>query len=514
MTSLIDSHDTEAQVPLRVVVDNPGLALEVVRESLRAGALELPVRWAHVSELRDPGPYLVGQELLLTAGVNLPAEPDELDRYVRGLRAAGITALGFGVTPPMREALPEDLRAACVRHGLPLLVVWPRTPFLAISKAVAVALATAGKREQRRVAEAREALTKAAGEGTAALAGSLSARVGGWVALVGDGAEPAVQHGAPRPLPGGVVELFGTLRAGTGIRSATTELADGTVVLAQPVYPQATASQLLAVGRRRRFDGADRAIVAVGAALLGLASRAGSDTAGLGGGLTALLLGTAPPGTAIAGLLRGAEWRVVAGTPHRRGPGAVERGYDWLRTHLGTPLVEVSGARFIAIVDEEPALGRLEHLRANGWLTAVGTPRPAGELGDAHAEIEGILARARALGRPVVAERKTGLDGLDGLVSLVSADAAGDFARRLLAPVLELDRERDADLVRTLRTWLAQHGGWDRTAAALGVHRNSVRHRIGLVERALGADLADPETRMELWFALRWLSTRDSRDAR
>jgi DNA-binding PucR family transcriptional regulator len=36
------------------------------------------------------------------------------------------------------------------------------------------------------------------------------------------------------------------------------------------------------------------------------------------------------------------------------------------------------------------------------------------------------------------------------------------------------------------------------------VHRNSVRHRIGRVERELGVDLADPETRMELWFALRW----------
>ncbi|QWF76892.1 PucR family transcriptional regulator [Amycolatopsis sp. CA-230715] len=504
MTSSGEPYGTEAHVPLRAVVDNPGLAVDVVRESLREGALELPVRWAHVSELRDPAPYLVGQELLLTAGVNLPAEPAEVDRYVRGLRAAGITALGLGVTPPLRETLPDDLRAACVRHGLPLLVVRPSTPFLAISKAVAVALATAGQREERRVTEAREALTKAAWEGTAALAASLSARVDGWVALVGDGGEPVVGHRAPRPLPDGVAELFGTLRAGTGIRSATTELADGAVVLAQPVYPQATASQLLAVGKRSRFGGADRAIVAVGAALLGLASRAGSDTARLGGGLTALLLGTAPPDLAAGELLRGDEWRVVAGTPHRRAPGAVERGYDWLRTHLGTPLVDVAEARFVAIVDEEPAPERLDHLRANGWLTAVGAPRPAGALGDAHAEIEGLLARARALGRPVVAERRTGLD------AVVSAGAAGDFARRMLAPVLELDRERDADLVRTLRTWLAQHGGWDRTATELGVHRNSVRHRIRLVERALGADLADPETRMELWFALRWVSIRDS----
>ncbi|WP_255570042.1 helix-turn-helix domain-containing protein [Amycolatopsis sp. FDAARGOS 1241] len=36
------------------------------------------------------------------------------------------------------------------------------------------------------------------------------------------------------------------------------------------------------------------------------------------------------------------------------------------------------------------------------------------------------------------------------------------------------------------------------------MHRNSVRHRIGQAERALAVDLADPETRMRLWFALRW----------
>jgi len=94
---------------------------------------------------------------------------------------------------------------------------------------------------------------------------------------------------------------------------------------------------------------------------------------------------------------------------------------------------------------------------------------------------------------------------VDGLAAMVGPAAGADFAARLLAPLRELERDRPGEpLVDTLRTWLANHGGWDRTAAALGVHRNSVRHRIARVERHLGVDLADPETRMELWFALRW----------
>uniref|UniRef100_UPI00036F5A97 helix-turn-helix domain-containing protein n=1 Tax=Nocardiopsis prasina TaxID=2015 RepID=UPI00036F5A97 len=47
-----------------------------------------------------------------------------------------------------------------------------------------------------------------------------------------------------------------------------------------------------------------------------------------------------------------------------------------------------------------------------------------------------------------------------------------------------------------------RHGNWDRAANDLGVHRNSVRYRIGGIERDLGVDLTDAEQRMRLWFAL------------
>lgn len=92
----------------------------------------------------------------------------------------------------------------------------------------------------------------------------------------------------------------------------------------------------------------------------------------------------------------------------------------------------------------------------------------------------------------------------------MAPDASRAFAARALEPLLALDRAGDRELVPTVRTWLAHHGGWEATATALGVHRNSVRHRIAQVERALAVDLADPETRMRLWFALRW-ATHDAR---
>ncbi|MEV0072144.1 PucR family transcriptional regulator [Amycolatopsis sp. NPDC050768] len=492
MTQNLAHESAEVNVPLRTVVGNPELALDLVRETLRPGALDAPVRWAHVSELDDPAPYLLGAELVLTAGVNLPREPGH---YVRRLRDAGVTALGFGLTPTVSETLPEPLRDACVRHGLPLVVVPPRTPFLAISRAVAVELGEAGQREQRRTAVAREALTRAAGDGMGALVTTLAERLRGWVALVGRADALVAGHDAPQPLPREVTDLLTTLRAGTGIRIATTELPDSTYVVAQPVYPQATAAHLLVLGRRRRFDGGDRAILAVGAALLGLVGRAGSDTAQLGAAATGLLLGQGGADV-LATLLGTGECRLVAGVAHRRGPDEVAVRHDWLRARLDTPLVQVlAGPRFLAVVGASP---ELDGLREHGWLAVAGSPVTADGLPGALAEAELLLARAQALGRPVVAADPLGFD------ALVAPGAAAGFAERVLAPLRELDRAHDRELVPTLRTWLAHHGGWDRTAAELGVHRNSVRHRIGQAERALGVDLSDPETRMRLWFALRW----------
>ncbi|MCP2254642.1 PucR C-terminal helix-turn-helix domain-containing protein [Prauserella aidingensis] len=499
----MDDVNNDVSVPLRAVAEHSELALELVPETVPPGALDEPVRWAHVSELHDPAPYLTGQELLLSAGVNLAPGREAVDAYVRGIAGAGVTALGFGVTPPLHSSLPPRLRHACARHRLPLLVVPPQTPFIAVSRAVSLTLDEARRHEQHRVDEAREALTRAAtgelGEVTRELAGRLSA----WVALVGATDEPVAERRAPRPLPRRVRDMLARLRAGQGIRSATTELADGTVVVAQPVSPQASAPYLLVVGRAARLSTTDRAIMAAGAALLGIATGAGAGAGRLGAAVTALLRG-ATPTDVLTGLLPSGDYRIVAGerlqgAADGGGEEAVDIELGRLRAGLATPLVRLEGRRFTAVCTVVPGRDVLDALGAGGWLVAVTGPLPADRLPHADAEVASLLARARARGEPVVAGGEAGVE--DGLAGVVSHEAAAEFARRLLAPL----RDRGAgSLLDTLHTWLACHGGWDRTAAALGVHRNSVRHRIRQAERALGLDLTDPDVRMRLWFALRW----------
>ncbi|GAA5168537.1 hypothetical protein GCM10023321_62770 [Pseudonocardia eucalypti] len=205
MTNSLEPIDDLVTVPLRVVVHAGELHARVVPETLRPGALDRPVRWASVCELLDPAPYLLGEELMLTSGMNLPDDRAEVDAYVRRLQAAGVTALGFGITPPFSLELPDSLRLACARHGLPLLVVPASVPFLAVARVVAVALGEVSQREARRVASAREALTRAATQGLDELVADLANRLSGWVCLLGEGhpagAEPLAGHRAPAPLP-------------------------------------------------------------------------------------------------------------------------------------------------------------------------------------------------------------------------------------------------------------------------------------------------------------------------
>ncbi|MEU9706960.1 PucR family transcriptional regulator ligand-binding domain-containing protein, partial [Streptomyces sp. NPDC047981] len=87
---------------------------------LLAGPADAAIHWVHTSEMADPYPYLLGGELLMTAGVQL-AHPAH---YVERVVAAGAAALGFGVAP-VYDTVPEALVAACERHGLPLLEVPP-----------------------------------------------------------------------------------------------------------------------------------------------------------------------------------------------------------------------------------------------------------------------------------------------------------------------------------------------------------------------------------------------------
>ena len=59
------------------------------------GAVDVPVRWVHISELKDPTPWLSGGELLLTTGMQLNT-PQRQREFVDRLADHRLAGLGFG----------------------------------------------------------------------------------------------------------------------------------------------------------------------------------------------------------------------------------------------------------------------------------------------------------------------------------------------------------------------------------------------------------------------------------
>jgi len=94
------------------------------------------------------------------------------------------------------------------------------------------------------------------------------------------------------------------------------------------------------------------------------------------------------------------------------------------------------------------------------------------------------------------------VDGL-GLGQLLLAWTSNDTfvpaARSLLAPVYDAGH----DLLVTLAAYLDHESGIAATAAALGLHRNTVSTRVQRIQELLGVDMDDPEVRLALHLACR-----------
>jgi hypothetical protein len=87
---------------------------------------------------------------------------------------------------------------------------------------------------------------------------------------------------------------------------------------------------------------------------------------------------------------------------------------------------------------------------------------------------------------------------------LVAADPAAlaDLRARALAPLADLRPAVAARLTETLRAWLLHRGRRDEAAAALFVHPQTVRYRMGQVRELFGDSLDDPRVTLELTLAL------------
>ncbi|WP_405403387.1 PucR family transcriptional regulator [Streptomyces sp. NBC_01104] len=460
------------------------LALEELGLRSIAGPADAELLWVHTSEMADPYPYLLGGELLLSAGVLL-TDPDT---YVARLVEAGAAALGFGVRP-VHDTVPPELVAACERYGMPLVEVPPGTPFTAIARAVWGLMAAARHRELRRVTRAQQALATAAArpDPVPAVLHQLAVQLGGRAVLLTAGGEEL--HSAGRPQAPEVTGALGRLarvvaRERPGSPASATDTLGDTSLLAYPLGGGEGLVLALATPRR---EAGDHTVAGIAVVLLSLlaAPHQGADAAGRSAALVRMLLG-ADPGK-VAPLLGEGPWTVVHA---RRGDGAhadpLTAGA--LGATLGSALVDTGrGTDAVRVL----LPGGLEPTPQPGWTLGASSPGPVTALSGADSRAARALRHAEATRAPLAADAP-----VTGIAALIPPGPAAEHARALLAPLT-------APLAETLRCWLSLHGSWDRTAVALSVHRNTVRQRIGRCGVLLGVDLDDMDVRTELWLALR-----------
>ena len=117
---------------LRTVLD-----LDVVRagepEILTGhAALDVPVRWVHVAELRSLADLLEGGELVLTTGLAFGESADQAAEYLAGLQAAGVA----GVVVEIPSDRPEAAAALAAGAQRPLAAGTPGLPVIRLHRTV------------------------------------------------------------------------------------------------------------------------------------------------------------------------------------------------------------------------------------------------------------------------------------------------------------------------------------------------------------------------------------------
>ncbi|MGW7638588.1 PucR family transcriptional regulator [Streptomyces decoyicus] len=536
---------------LASLVNHTALKLTVLAGEER---LDVPVRWAHASELIDPVPYMEGGELLLITALKLDAEDAEATRrYVRRVAEAGVVGLGFAVGVNY-EGVPEALVEAAREQGLPLLGVPRRTPFIAISKAVSAAVAADQYRAVTAGFEAQRELTRAAlsAEGPAELLARLAAHLDGWAALYD--ASGAVVAAAPDWAARRAARLtddVGRLRERPAPASSVVSDTDGDDrVELQSLGTGRRARGVLAVGTGAPLGTAERYAVHSAVALLTLTterSRALQDAEQrLGAAVLKMLLAGEPDhARAVAGRLYGglldAPFRVVVAEPvageeqgSRVSAGAGATGgldgladaMDSAAARTGEAVLAVpDGDRLIVLVADGGAAadacaayaaeaearagaqprargraGRAEAGHREGVAVGLSAPTGPTAAANAYRQAEQALSVARRRGRALVEHEDV---AAGSVLPLLADDAVRAFADGLLRALREHDEKGRGDLVASLRAWLARHGQWDAAAADLGVHRHTLRYRMRRVEEILGRSLDDADVRMELWLALK-----------
>jgi len=486
-----------AAIRVEDLLRSPALQLKLLAGG---GGVDRSVSWAHVSELEDPTPWLLGAEMIMTIGMALPRSAAGQRAYVERLDDAGVSALALSEglrVPPLRAAF---FAVSDARH-FPVVEVPLPVPFVTVIQEVAAAVQ--GEVNQRLAAQLRVfgALRWMAAEDLGAaetferLANLSGYRLyacspGGRPLMPGLPAPPSSALGllpsspsAPPSVPGGFVLPIPAPGGPAGFLLALER--DGALPAGLAVVQHiATVAALQLTMERHVAETGRREQAETLAELLrggidSLSARQRLERHGFPSG--------APLVLAAVRLLRGGR---AAGD-------AIERALgDRDIAHL---VLGQADLHFVLAPHGPDLTGGLRAVE--GAVGGISAPFPAGDpLDVGRREALWALEQAVATGQ-LVATYDSG--DRAGRWLPTDTSALRSLVQVVLGPVLEYDAERTgSSLVETVQTWLNRNRSSVLTSRELHIHPNTLAYRLRRFSELTARDLSSTGDLAEVWLAL------------
>jgi purine catabolism regulator len=515
-----------------------------VRQLSGQGAADVPVRWVHISELKDPTPWLSGGELLLTTGMQLNTVQRQRE-FVDRLADHHLAGLGFGIGFGHREVPPALLQTAAQRD-FPVFEISYETPFIAVTEAAFTQLVNDQYAVLRRAITAHERLERVVLSelGLAAIAATLSKMIGAAVLVCDARGVPLASHAFRRPPARDLVAALGAEIAqrrppDRPFLPVHAELSDR--ALALPVSTEAAAGEgvaqawLVAIKDTGPLSDLDRLILHQAVTIVALEmlrGRVAADTERrlAGDVLTGIVSGALRGGELAARLEPFGLGETVAALVVPKVPAGepdVERALAQALRTEGRPGLTASVDGLVCALIPGAPESELEELadglaaRVSAPRVGLGRPLAAGEarrsFHEARCAVEavGFARHGDGDGRvPSSDPDRNGarvtrvatyrdLGSFQLLLALQDEEALRLFCDSILGPIEAGDGHYGGELMRSLEAFIEENGQWERAAKRLYCHRHTLRYRIRRVEELTGRSLGSARDRIDFWLALR-----------
>ena len=518
--------------------------LENARVVAGDGGLQRPIRWVHNVSGPNVADWLHGGELVLTTVFNLPDSPEARCEYLRQLAEKGIVAVVITVGMLVDE-IPDYLRAIGDELNLPLIELPYQTRFVDIAKVINERIAEDNLDTISRALLIQQRLSRLVleGGGFQDLAEMLAELVGHSISIENDNFEAiankniaevdsarryTILHGRTNPQLIEALEVEYLPRIRESLRPVQLPVMpelglEMERLLAPIVVHGEIYGYMWIIADVHALSPIDMMAIEIGATVAALLmlyqETLQTAEASLKGSLMAQLIeGNGGRQTILSdqSLRYGVDlrlpWRLLLVSIQNGQPPTATRAYRAINQVLSQNEAHAVAAQFagqvVILVQADQAVetiagALMERLVQGSDDVIIGISSAfegADQVSTAHQQGNEVLE----IGQRINSDQSIfWFDELGYIHTLYHAGAAS-LSQNAQVPILrQLLEERQADLFKTLETYLDAGGNSVQTADALHIHRSTLNYRLTRIREICDVDLSSPSTRLNLQIALK-----------